>query len=65
MSPREGNHAGGPWARRLGVDLWPGSTAAYTDFLAVLEEEFGIAYDPDEEGLTTGQRGTSCGAGAP
>ncbi|MGR4847481.1 SMI1/KNR4 family protein [Streptomyces sp. LARHCF252] len=52
MSPREGNHAGGPWARRAGVDLWPGSTAAYTDFLAVLEEEFGIAYDPDEEGPT-------------
>ncbi|MFC9125749.1 hypothetical protein ACFT4A_02760 [Streptomyces sp. NPDC057099] len=52
MSPREGNHIGGPWARRLGVDLWPGSTAAYTDFLAVLEEEFGIAYDPDEEGPT-------------
>ncbi|MGI5429187.1 SMI1/KNR4 family protein [Streptomyces sp. CA-179760] len=52
MSPREGNHAGGPWARRLGVDLWPGSTAAYTDFLAVLEEEFKIAYHPDEEGPT-------------
>lgn len=34
------------------MDLWPGSTAAYTDFLAVLEEEFGIAYDPDEEGPT-------------
>ncbi|QWB22540.1 MULTISPECIES: hypothetical protein [Streptomyces] len=50
MSPREGNHMGGPWARRLGVDLWPGSTAAYTDFLAVLEEEFKIAYHPDAEG---------------
>ncbi|MFC9509392.1 hypothetical protein [Streptomyces sp. NPDC057002] len=50
MSPREGNHAGGPWARRLGVDLWPGSTAAYTAFLAVLEGEFGIAYDPHAEG---------------
>ncbi|CAM5369943.1 hypothetical protein [Streptomyces purpurascens] len=52
MSPREGNHAGGPWARRLGVDLWPGSTAAYTGFLAVLEEEFGIVHDPDEEAPT-------------
>ncbi|MDQ1015626.1 hypothetical protein [Streptomyces afghaniensis] len=50
MSPREGNHAGGPDARRLGVDLWPGSTAAYTRFLAVLRQDFGIAYDPDEEG---------------
>jgi hypothetical protein len=50
MSPREGNHAGGPWGRRMGVDLWPGSTAAYTRFLAVLAEEFGIAYDPAGEG---------------
>ncbi|MDQ0751960.1 hypothetical protein QF034_006191 [Streptomyces africanus] len=50
MSPREGNRAGGPDARRLGVDLWPGSTAAYTRFLAVLRQDFGIAYDPDEEG---------------
>ncbi len=50
MSPREGNHAGGPWARRTGVDLWPGSTAAYARFLAVLAEEFGIAYDPAVEG---------------
>ncbi|MFI6373366.1 hypothetical protein [Streptomyces sp. NPDC050546] len=54
MSPREGNHAGGPWARRLGVDLWPGSTAAYTRFLAVLEGEFGIVYDPEgREELTS------------
>ncbi|MGX1560068.1 hypothetical protein [Streptomyces sp. NPDC055506] len=30
----------------------PGSTAAYTAFLAVLEGEFGIAYDPDAEGPT-------------
>jgi hypothetical protein len=50
VSPREGNHAGGPEARRLGVDLWPGSTAAYSHFLAVLRQDFGIAYDPDEEG---------------
>ncbi|CAM5699542.1 hypothetical protein STAFG_3442 [Streptomyces afghaniensis 772] len=50
MSPREGTAAGGPEARRLGVDLWPGSTAAYTRFLAVLRRDFGIAYDPDEEG---------------
>ncbi|MET9764144.1 hypothetical protein ABZ016_34665 [Streptomyces sp. NPDC006372] len=50
MSPRKPNTAGGPWARRLGVDLWPGSTAAYTGFLAELEQEFGIAYDPAGEG---------------
>jgi hypothetical protein len=50
MSPRKGNTAGGPGARRLGVDLWPGSTAAYTRFLSVLRQDFGIAYDPDEEG---------------
>ncbi|MEU0244024.1 hypothetical protein ABZ192_06770 [Streptomyces sp. NPDC006235] len=50
MSPREGNSTGGPDARRLGVDLWPGSTAVYTRFLAVLRQDFGIAYDPDEEG---------------
>lgn len=37
MSPRGSNAAGGPWARRLGVDLWPGSTAAYTRFLPVLK----------------------------
>ncbi|MGA5897077.1 hypothetical protein [Streptomyces venetus] len=52
MSPRKPHTAGGPWARRLGVDLWPGSTAAYTRFLAVLEQEFGITYDPAEEGPT-------------
>jgi hypothetical protein len=34
------------------VDLWPGSTSAYTRFLAVLRQELGIAYDPDEEGPT-------------
>ncbi|MFF8228105.1 hypothetical protein [Streptomyces caelestis] len=50
MSPRESNTAGGPEARRLGVDLWPGSTAAYTRFLSVLKQDFGIAYDPEEEG---------------
>ncbi|MFH8899791.1 hypothetical protein ACH4HG_25810 [Streptomyces coeruleorubidus] len=50
MSPRKGNTAGGPGARRLGVDLWPGSTAAYTRFLSVLRQDFGIVYDPDEEG---------------
>ncbi|MEU0385567.1 hypothetical protein [Streptomyces chartreusis] len=49
-SPRRNNTAGGPEARRLGVDLWPGSTAAYSRFLAVLRRDFGIAYDPDEEG---------------
>jgi hypothetical protein len=50
MSPRESNTAGGPEARRLGVDLWPGSTAAYTRFLSVLKQDFGIAYAPEEEG---------------
>jgi hypothetical protein len=51
-SPRE-NHvagpAGRPGARRLGVDLWPGSSAAYIRLLAELEGEFGIAYHPDED----------------
>ncbi|GAA2380300.1 hypothetical protein [Streptomyces coeruleofuscus] len=49
-SPRKSNAAGGPEARRLGVDLWPGSTSAYTRFLSVLRQDFGIAYAPDEEG---------------
>ncbi|GHH88943.1 DUF6461 domain-containing protein [Streptomyces capitiformicae] len=43
MSPREGNvqSPGGHLARRQGVDLWPGSTAAYARLLAGLAEDFG------------------------
>ncbi|MFF9624571.1 SMI1/KNR4 family protein [Streptomyces griseosporeus] len=43
-------------ARRLGVDPWPGSTAAYTRLLTELDGEFGIRYRPADDadtGLTS------------
>ncbi|MFF9276634.1 SMI1/KNR4 family protein [Streptomyces griseosporeus] len=58
VSPRE-NVASVPdrkLARRLGVDPWPGSTAAYARLLAELEGEFGIRYRPRDDadtGLTS------------
>lgn len=51
MSPRESNvqSPGGHLARRQGVDLWPGSTAAYARLLAGLAEDFGIVYHPEQD----------------
>ncbi|MFJ8884280.1 SMI1/KNR4 family protein [Streptomyces sp. NPDC102402] len=37
----------GTEAQSLGVDPWPGSTAAYKDFLAGLRDGFGIEFDLD------------------
>ncbi|MCX4625388.1 SMI1/KNR4 family protein [Streptomyces sp. NBC_01443] len=51
-SPRE-DYVTGPdgqqW-QRIGVDPWPGSTAAYTRLLAGLSTEFGITWDPEGDG---------------
>ncbi|MFH8935864.1 SMI1/KNR4 family protein [Streptomyces griseosporeus] len=54
MSPRE-NVASVPdrkLARRLGVDPWPGSTAAYARLLTELDGEFGIRYRPGDDAGT-------------
>ncbi|MFE9934244.1 SMI1/KNR4 family protein [Streptomyces sp. NPDC005533] len=40
---------GQPW-ERIGVDPWPGSTAAYTRLLAGLAQEHGITWDPEGDG---------------
>ncbi|MEV0634988.1 hypothetical protein AB0I77_08490 [Streptomyces sp. NPDC050619] len=55
MSPREGNirmPGSARLARRLGVDPWPGSSAAYTRLLAELEQGYGIAHRPDDDADT-------------
>ncbi|MGW4346619.1 SMI1/KNR4 family protein [Streptomyces sp. NPDC004690] len=47
----------GDWAQTVGVDPWPGSTAAYTDLLAGLRDACGIDFDPDrvrDEPLSSG-----------
>ncbi|MFE5679836.1 SMI1/KNR4 family protein [Streptomyces erythrochromogenes] len=36
--------------QRIGVDPWPGSTAAYARLLAGLEQEYGIAWNPEGDG---------------
>ncbi|MFD9105980.1 SMI1/KNR4 family protein [Streptomyces virginiae] len=36
--------------QRIGVDPWPGSTAAYTRLLAGLAQEYGITWDPEGDG---------------
>ncbi|MEU9087232.1 SMI1/KNR4 family protein [Streptomyces sp. NPDC048357] len=36
--------------QRIGVDPWPGSTAAYTRLLAGLAQEYGITWDPEDDG---------------
>ncbi|KOX19833.1 MULTISPECIES: SMI1/KNR4 family protein [unclassified Streptomyces] len=36
--------------QRIGVDPWPGSTAAYTRLLAALATEHGITWDPAADG---------------
>lgn len=41
---------GGQQWQRIGVDPWPGSTAAYTRMLAGLAQEYGITWDPEGEG---------------
>ncbi|MGE7388203.1 SMI1/KNR4 family protein [Streptomyces sp. NPDC004126] len=50
-SPRE-DYVTGPdgqqW-QRIGVDAWPGSTAAYARLLAGLEAEHGISWDPADD----------------
>ncbi|MFB8205791.1 SMI1/KNR4 family protein [Kitasatospora purpeofusca] len=50
-SPRE-DYVTGPdgeqW-ERIGVDPWPGSTAAYARLLADLTVEYGIAWDPADD----------------
>ncbi|MFE6667498.1 SMI1/KNR4 family protein [Streptomyces sp. NPDC057697] len=51
-SPREDywtGPAGQQW-QRLGVDPWPGSTAAYAQLLAGLATEYGITWDPQDDG---------------
>ncbi|MER5863238.1 SMI1/KNR4 family protein [Kitasatospora sp. NPDC002040] len=51
MSPRE-DYVTGPdgeqW-ERIGVDPWPGSTAAYTQLLAALTADHGISWDPADD----------------
>lgn len=55
------DHATGPQAKpvlgpagqywqRIGGDPWPGSTAAYARLLAGLEAEYGITWDPADDG---------------
>ncbi|MEU9160705.1 SMI1/KNR4 family protein [Streptomyces sp. NPDC048424] len=41
---------GGQQWQRVGVDPWPGSTAAYTRLLAGLAQEYGITWDPEGDG---------------
>ncbi|MGW7458352.1 SMI1/KNR4 family protein [Streptomyces sp. NPDC054797] len=41
---------GGQQWQRLGVDPWPGSTAAYTRLLACLAQEYGITWSPEGHG---------------
>ncbi|MFJ9942870.1 SMI1/KNR4 family protein [Streptomyces erythrochromogenes] len=36
--------------QRIGVDPWPGSTAAYARLLAGLEQEYGITWNPEGDG---------------
>ncbi|WP_030719554.1 SMI1/KNR4 family protein [Streptomyces sp. NRRL F-2580] len=36
--------------QRIGVDPWPGSTAAYARLLAGLAQEYGITWDPEGDG---------------
>ncbi|WP_157880560.1 hypothetical protein [Streptomyces katrae] len=50
-SPREDYVTGsdGQQWQRIGVDPWPGSTAAYTRLLAGLTAEHGIAFDPEAD----------------
>ncbi|CAM5233912.1 hypothetical protein GCM10010329_62380 [Streptomyces spiroverticillatus] len=38
--------------QRIGVDPWPGSTAAYTRLLAGLTAEYGIGWDPADDTAT-------------
>ncbi|KOV14074.1 hypothetical protein ADK90_36200 [Streptomyces sp. XY413] len=38
---------GGQQWQRIGVDPWPGSTAAYTRLLAGLAQEYGITWNPE------------------
>ncbi|MFF8413950.1 SMI1/KNR4 family protein [Streptomyces omiyaensis] len=40
---------GGQQWQRIGVDPWPGSTAAYTRLLAGLTAEHGISWDPADD----------------
>ncbi|MGW6840986.1 SMI1/KNR4 family protein [Streptomyces sp. NPDC054958] len=40
---------GGQQLQRIGVDPWPGSTAAYTRLLAGLTAEHGITWDPADD----------------
>ncbi|MEV6955573.1 SMI1/KNR4 family protein [Streptomyces sp. NPDC051183] len=51
-SPREDYRTGpdGQEYQVLYVDPWPGSTAAYAHLLAGLEEAYGIAWRPEEDG---------------
>ncbi|MFD3681295.1 hypothetical protein [Streptomyces sp. NPDC058613] len=41
---------GGQQWQRIGVDPWPGSTAAYTGLPAGLAQEYGITWDPEDGG---------------
>ncbi|WP_406096348.1 SMI1/KNR4 family protein [Kitasatospora purpeofusca] len=41
-------HGGQRW-QRIGVDPWPGSTAAYARLLAGLTVEYGIGWDPADD----------------
>ncbi|MCX5192505.1 SMI1/KNR4 family protein [Streptomyces sp. NBC_00249] len=51
-SPREDYVTGpdGQEFQRVGVDPWPGSTAAYPRLLAGLETAYGITWNPEDEG---------------
>lgn len=41
---------GGQQWQRIGVDPWPGSTTAYPRLLASLAAEYGITWDPEDDG---------------